>query len=195
VNLRRACAAAVAVAATASLAGLWTVSGQAEPARATVAKPSPPPAFRKAASQLDMVVLYPTDTKGLKLGFARKIVDPYCTKRDTESLRGIYSVRGSQTRIIELFEGRPRYCNGTSLWPLPGATEIRIHGRSAVVVDLCAVHDCFFAEGRWGVEWCERGTTVQLIAEGVARARLLEIARSMRPVDRAAASACAPRGS
>ena len=193
-SLRSGCITA-AVAAVASVGALWAASGQAEPAAAAGSKPAPPAAFRKAASQLDMVVFYPTDTKGLKLGFARKIVDPYCAKRDTESLRGIYSVRGSQTRIIELFEGRPRYCNGTSLWSRAGGAEIRIHGRPAVIVDLCAVLDCYFAEGRWGVEWCERGTTVQLIADGVAKARLLEIARSMKPVDRARASTCVRPGS
>ncbi len=198
-TLGRVSIAAAAVAAVAVvLAGLVILLAGSDAAGAassgSAAKPLPPADFRKAASKLEMVVLYPTDTRGLKLGFAKKIVDPYCTKRGTESLRGIYTVRGSQTRIIELFEGHPRYCNGTSLWPIPAGQEVRVHGRAAILVDLCDVRDCFFPEGAWGLEWCERGTTVQLIADGVRGTRLLEIGRSMRPVDGARATSCPPRG-
>ena len=196
-SVRHACIAGAVVVVLASVGAFLaaTLGGAETVAAASVAKPAPPQAFRRAASQLDMVVLYPTDTRGLKLGFARKIVDPYCTKRGTESLRGIYSVRGSQTRIIELFEGHPRYCNGTSLWSRPGAERVRVHGRPAALVDLCTVRDCFYAQGAWGLEWCERGTTVQLVADGVSSTRLLEVARSMRPVDRAPATSCPPPGS
>ena len=156
------------------------------PTASSAAAPTPAPKpWRQAASQLDMVVYRPTDTAGLKLGFVRKIVDPYCPDLTSESLRGMYTVRGRSTRTIEVFEGSPRYCNGTSLRGRAGAKPLLVHGKKGVVVNLCDVRDCTFREGAWGLEWCERGTTVQLIAEGVSKGRLLRFGRSFRTVDAA----------
>jgi len=160
-------------------------------AQTVAAKPAKPPQqWKKAASELEMIVYYPVGQPRFTLGFVRKIVDPYCHDLTWESLRGIYSVRGKPTRTIEIYEGSPRYCNGSSLWALPDATTTTVQGKQAVLVDLCEFRDCSFNEGAWGLEWCRRGTTVQLIAEGVSRKRLVAFGRSLRPVDGARGTTC-----
>ncbi len=133
------------------------------------------------AAKLSIPVFRPTETGNLRLDFVRRIVaDPGCVNDGREQLRGLYSnPRGD---YLEVFEGHPRYCSDSPVG-VPPTRRLTIHGRSAALYDLGQPRS-------YVVEWCERGTTIALRGIGLTASRLIAIARSMKPVDRAPARPC-----
>ena len=103
-------------------------------------------------------------------------------------LRAIYYSR-TAGRVLEVLEGHPRYCLDEPI-RAPILKRLTIHGASATLFDLCRGRECDPGFLVRALEWCEAGTTITLIATGIATDRLLGVARSMKPVDDAPARRC-----
>lgn len=149
------------------------------PAQATGA-PDAAGSWTKVARQLTMPVFKPTKTFGLRLGFVNRITfDPGCANDGRDQLRAFYGHQSG--RFLEVFEGHPRYCGDAGIGA-PVARTLRIHGAPARLYHIGGT--------RRALDWCERGTTITLVSEGLSASRLIAIGRSMRPVDSAKPLAC-----
>ena len=146
-----------------------------------IASPGATETWKVVAAKLSIPVFKPTDTGTLRLDWVHQIVaDPGCLNDGREQLRGLYSnPRGD---YMEVLEGHPRYCNDRPVGTTPIRT-LKVHGKRASLYDLGQPRS-------YVIEWCEKGTTIALRAIGLKANRLIEIARSMRPVDSAPARAC-----
>jgi hypothetical protein len=142
---------------------------------------APNRSWAKVASELSIPVYRPAHTFGHPLGFVLRIpFDPGCVHDGREMLRAFYGA--SSTSFFELLEGRPRYCIDTPI-DAPIRKRVLIHGKRAPLYVLAD-------QGVLILEWCERGTTITLKGTSIREKRLVAIARSMEPVDRAPAQPC-----
>lgn len=140
-------------------------------------KPSRP--WKRVARQLSIPVFEPSRTFEYKLAWVNRIVaDPGCENDGREQLRAFYGTQAG--RYVELAEGRPRYCHDNPI-EAPVLRRVTIDGKRVPLYD---------ANGRLALEWCKKGTTITMVADGVPAKRLVAIARSMKPVDRAPAKPC-----
>jgi hypothetical protein len=165
-------------AAAFSLGALLTL---ASPAMSAPLESRATGSWVEAARKLTMPVFKPTKTFGMRLAFVNVIsFDPGCVNDGRDQLRAFYGQQAG--RFLEVFEGHPRYCIDKPI-DAPVAREARIHGKTARLHKL--------GGSRIALEWCEKGTTITLVSEGVTADRLIVIGRSTRAVDSAKALPCA----
>lgn len=145
------------------------------------------------ARRLTIPVFRPTKTPGLSLGFVNPIVaDPGC-QPGREQLRALYY--GAEAgRTLEIFEGYPRYCLDRPI-EAPVLRQITIRGATARLYDICAIRDCEAGFPARVLDWCEQGTSIQLLGVGISGERLIAIARGMKEVRARPARRCASIGS
>ncbi len=161
----------------ASIAATIAALALAAPAGAA---PAAVGSWAKVARTLTIPVLKPTKTFGMRLGFVNVIgFDPGCANDGREQLRAFYGQEAG--RFLEVFEGRPRYCLDRPI-DAPIVRQPKIHGTKARLHRI--------NKRRLALEWCERGTTIALVSEGVRAAKLIAVGRSVRPVDKARALPC-----
>jgi hypothetical protein len=141
-----------------------------------------------AARRLTIPIFRPTRTQGLTLGFVNPIFgDPGC-EPGREHMRALY-YGAEPGRTLEIFEGHPRYCLDKAI-DAPVLRTLKIHGATATLYDLCTVRDCEPGFAARVLDWCEQGTSIQLLGVGLSAERLVAIARSMREVQPRPARRC-----
>jgi hypothetical protein len=145
------------------------------------------------ARRLTIPIFRPTATPGLSLGFVNPIIeDPGCDP-GREQLRALYF--GAEAgRTLEIFEGHPRYCLDQAI-EAPVLRRVTIRGKTATLYDICAIRDCEPGFPARALDWCEQGTSIQLLGVGISADRLIAIARGMREVRARPPRACATIGS
>ena len=141
------------------------------------------------ARRLTIPVFRPTTTPGLLLGFVNPILaDPGC-EPGREQLRALYF--GAEAgRTLEIFEGYPRYCLDKPI-EAPILRRVTIRGATATLFDVCAIRDCEPGFPARVLDWCEQGTSIQLLGVGISGDRLIAIARGMREARARPARRCA----
>jgi hypothetical protein len=128
-----------------------------------------------------MPVFKPTKTFGMRLAFVNVItLDPGCVNDGRDQLRAFYGQEAG--KFLELFEGHPRYCVDKPI-DAPVLRRPTIHGKKAQLHRIAGT--------RLALEWCEKGTTITVVSDGISADRLIAIGRSMRAVDAAKALPCA----
>lgn len=149
--------------------------------------------WAETARRLTIPIFRPARTFGLKLGLINAVFgDPGC-EPGRQHMRGLYYGR-TAGRTLELFEGHPRYCLDKPI-EAPVLRRLRVHGARATLYDLCAVRDCEPGFRARALDWCEQGTSIQLLGVGLSGQRLIAIARSMEEVKPRPARRCVTPGS
>lgn len=145
------------------------------------------------ARRLPIPVFRPTRTYGLELGFVNPIIsDPGC-EPGRDQLRALY-FGATAGRTLEIFQGHPRYCLDQAI-EAPVLRRATIRGQTATLHDLCAVRECEPGFRARVLDWCEQGTSIQLLGVGISGRRLLAIARGMHEVRPRPARPCVAPGS
>jgi len=163
-------------------------SGAADTAQAAAVAGS----WAQTARRLPIPVFRPTRTYGLKLGFVNPILaDPGC-EPGRDQLRALY-FGATAGRTLEIFQGHPRYCLDREI-DAPVLRQVAIRGATATLHDLCTVRDCEPGFRARVLDWCEQGTSIQLLGVGISGKRLIAIARGMREVRPRPARRCAAPG-
>jgi hypothetical protein len=148
--------------------------------------------WSETARRLPIPIFRPTRTYGLKLGFVNPIVgDPGC-EAGRDQLRALY-FGATAGRTLEIFQGHPRYCLDREL-EAPVLRRVTVHGTTATLFDVCAVRDCDPGFAARVLDWCEQGTSIQLLGVGLPDRRLIAIARGMREVKPRPARRCVAPG-
>jgi hypothetical protein len=133
-----------------------------------------------AARRLTIPIFRPTRTQGLTLGFVNPIFgDPGC-EPGREHMRALY-YGATPGRTLEIFEGHPRYCLDQPI-EAPVLRTVRIRGATATLYDICTIRDCEPGFAARVLDWCEQGTSIQLLGVGLSGNRLIAIARGMKEV-------------
>lgn len=144
------------------------------------------------ARRLPIPVFRPTRTYGLKLGFVNPIIsDPGC-EPGRDQLRALY-FGTTAGRTLEIFQGHPRYCLDQAI-EAPVLRRVTIRGATATLHDLCTVRECEPGFRARVLDWCEQGTSIQLLGVGLSGTRLIAIARGMREVRPRPARRCVAPG-
>jgi hypothetical protein len=149
--------------------------------------------WAQTARVLPIPIFRPTKTYGLKLGFVNPILaDPGC-EAGRDQLRALY-FGATAGRTLEIFQGHPRYCLDREL-DAPVVRRVTIRGATATLHDLCTTRDCEPGFRVRVLDWCEQGTSIQLLGVGISDKRLIAIARGMREVKPRPARRCVAPGS
>lgn len=167
-------------------------SGAVETAAAAAETAAVGGSWAETARRLPIPVFRPTRTFGLKLGFVNPIIsDPGC-EPGRDQLRALY-FGSTAGRTLEIFEGHPRYCLDQGI-DAPVLRAVTIRGAAATLYDLCTIRDCEPGFRARVLDWCEQGTSIQLLGIGISGKRLIAIARGMREVRPRPARPCAAPG-
>jgi hypothetical protein len=148
--------------------------------------------WAETARRLPIPVFRPTRTYGLKLGFVNPIVgDPGC-QAGRDQLRALY-FGTTAGRTLEIFQGHPHYCLDREI-DAPILRRVKVRGATATLHDLCGGRTCEPGFAARLLDWCEQGTSIQLLGVGITNKRLIAIARGMEEVRPRPARRCVPPG-
>jgi Tol biopolymer transport system component len=138
--------------------------------------------WHAAAERLEMPVLQPRATPGLRLD--RVVPRAIDCPRTVEELDAYYN--GARGRRLRIAEGRPYYCGDIGDAPVLERPVVR--GKRAVLYDFCEGSGCRAATNTFLLTWRERGIQIVLISRGSSKATLFRLARGMRTVEEGAHS-------
>lgn len=155
---------------------LLVVMALAASAGAATAAAAPDERWLRAAEELAMPVLAPTETFGMTL---RRVRPQHVECGEiTEQLDARYGA--GERQKLTILEGRPFYCGDLGDAPFLGS--YRVHGKKASLYRYCQGAGCRRAAHAFALLWRERGIQVVLLSRGTPRGQLLRLARSMTPV-------------
>lgn len=137
----------------------------------------PPPDWTAAAIDLEMTVFKPARTFGLVLQRVEARPAGCPGPPPGDQLEALYYREGA--RRLRIAEGSPRYCADAGDVVLIGRPAI--HGVRARLYEHCEGPGCPAPDSHL-LLWRERGTEIAIVARGLSREELLELARGMAPV-------------